>query len=249
MKEKTIKEIHKLTRGEISFLTNKIISRDQLSKLNPYIIDKIHFKSYPRFESVRLPHRYGKSKSLYEVINSRRSFRDFSGKKITINEISEILRFSCGINYIINSDWDKSLRVYPSAGARYPLEIYPLIINVKGLRNGIHHYNVKNHSLEFLWEVDSKTLKNVFGEDWIIKASCIFLITAIFDRTTIKYGYRGYRYILLEAGHVAQNILLVSTSLNIHSCCIGGFWDDKLDELLDIKNTPESIIYCVAVGR
>ena len=249
MNNENFQEIHEKTKIELSFLTDKIITKKQLSKMHPYIFDKIHFKSYPRFEIIKLPKKYKKSKKLYDAIDFRYSFREFSKKYIGLQDLSDILRFSCGINRIEEKDYNKSRRVCPSGGARYPLEIYTIINYVKDLKKGVYHYNIKAHGLEFLWKVTQKTLKNIFGEKWILRSSCIFVITGVFDRTTIKYGNRGYRYILFEAGHTAQNILLVSTSLNINSCCIGGFIDDILDNLLDISGTSEHSLYCVAIGK
>ena len=74
------------------------------------------------------------------------------------------------------------------------------------------------------------------------------LISAVFNRTVIKYRDRGYRLILIEAGHLGQNISVVSAALGIKSCALGGFIDDKCNEILDLEKEKESVIYIFACG-
>ena len=80
-------------------------------------------------------------------------------------------------------------------------------------------------------------------------SACIILLSGVFGRTNIKYRERGYRYILFEAGHVAQNISLIATSIGLGSCCIGGFDDNKVNEALDIKEYNEAALYALVVGN
>ena len=144
---------------------------------------------------------------------------------------------------------NKKLRVSPSAGARYPLEIYPLIFSAKDLDCGIYHYNVKSHSLELLKKGDFKSqFFKCVGQDMILKCSMLIVISAIFNRTKDKYGERGYRYVLLDAGHLAQNAYLIATRLSLGCCTIGGFLDNEINKLLKIDGLTESSIYLIAIG-
>ena len=140
--------------------------------------------------------------------------------------------------------------MYPSAGARYPLEIYPFIFSVQGLKRAIYHYHVKTHSLELIYDgiFQRATLKN-FSQSWIRKAAFLLVITAIFDRMEEKYKERGYRHIYTEYGHLAQNFYLVSSSLDLGCCSIGGFIDDGLNELLDLDGVDESTVGVTAFGN
>lgn len=70
----------------------------------------------------------------------------------------------------------------------------------------------------------------------------------IFPRTTLKYKERGWRYIFIETGHLAQNVYLLSTALNFNCCSIGGFIEDQIIKLLDLKENVEVPIYLIAVG-
>lgn len=140
-------------------------------------------------------------------------------------------------------------RVYPSAGARYPLEIYLVVNRVKSLEKGLYHYNVKEHSLELLRKDNfDKFMAEITGQDLVAKAGVVIFISAILDRTRVKYGDRGYRFVLLDAGHLAQNVYLVSEALKLQCCSIGGFIDDELNKLLDLEGTSEKVIYLIALG-
>lgn len=211
---------------------------------------KIHFKSYPRFKQIKLPTSISSGHmTLEKSIIYRRSKREFKNKPLTAKDVSKILFYSAGITKK-GKTWDYTARAYPSAGARYPLELYPVILNVKDIPKGLYHYNVKTHSLELILEGNfKKQMLEYLDQDWIKDSAMIVLISAIFNRTKVKYGERGYRYVFLDAGHLTENIYLISTSMKLGCCSIGGFLDNKLNNLIDIDGILESVIYVVVIGR
>lgn len=143
-------------------------------------------------------------------------------------------------------------RAQASGGARYPIEVYPLVLRSgEGLPAGLYHYNVKLHALETLWDKSftKEELKDYFVYEWTADASVVFLMTAVFWRNQMKYGERGYRYVLIEAGHIGQNLYLVSEALGLKCCALGGTKDERVEELLDIDGVNESLVYAVAVGE
>lgn len=211
---------------------------------------KIYFKTYPRMNKINM--KKGWKTNLVKILRKRRSTRSFTGEPITLKDLSQILLNSGGITFFeTDRDYNFSKRNYPSAGARYPIEVYPLLINCKGVRKGLYHYNIKNNSLELLLRGDLRNwlMKTLGGEKWVLNSSVIFIMTTVIDRTKIKYGDRGYRYSLIEAGHLAQNICLLSTELGLGSCALGGFIDKEVDTLLDITTQQEFTLYLVAVGK
>ena len=172
---------------------------------------------------------------------------------MTLGELSYILYFSGGISYK-GKNWDEAYRMYPSAGARYPLEIYLLVIRVKNTLPGIYHYNVKKHSLELLAKYSindlNKMMRKIYCNQELTKnPSVILIITAVFERTMLKYGERGYRYILLDVGHFAQNVYLTATAIGIGCCTIGGFLDKEITKLLDLERVGEKPMYSIALGK
>lgn len=228
----------------------------KIRKLTPARIRKwpeewrqVFFKSYPRFKQISLPKITNKSLFLKSAILKRKSSRKFKKEELSLTDISQLLFFSAGIIRKQGSDWNKSRRAYPSGGARYPLEVYLIVNQVVGLSSGLYHYNVKNHDLEvllignFLRKISQST-----GQDWIKKAKVILLISAVFSRTCDKYKDRGLRHIFMEAGHMGQNIYLMSTALGLSCCAVGGFNDEKVNQLLDLNGLDESTLYIFCLG-
>lgn len=188
-----------------SATNNKAISQIDIKDM-PQSWTKINFKTYPRLEKIYLTKKPLKDKGLSLLMTTRRSLRKFSGLPISLEQLSYLLYSSAGL-LNINNSIDYSRRPYPSAGARYPLEIYPLVMNYAGLEKGLYHFNVKEGCLEIILKEDLEkwVMKASGGETSLKNASIIFIITGVLDRTRIKYRDRGYRYALIEVGHLGQN--------------------------------------------
>jgi len=221
-------------------------------KKMPYeVVEKIHYKEYPRFKRIPLPIKFSKKTSLERILEKRRSIRNFNKKKLSLSDISKFLFYSFGITKVITKgNWDSARRTYPSAGGRYPLEVYPIVFHSKDIESGVYHYEVKSHSLELLKEGNFmlQILENIHGQRWVENCSMIILISAVFDRTQAKYEERGYRFILMETGEVLQNVSLMSTALGLGSCAIGGFIDNNLNKFLELDEKEESVINFIVVG-
>lgn len=240
----------------ISQLFHKKTSFNDLSKDNlpyekwPTSWKTIHYKEYPRFEAVKLnDKKFVISKSFTSILRKRRSRRNFEGL-IIFQKLQNLIMLSASINSY--NDNNLQLRHWPSAGARYPLEMYILNSKVDGLKKCFSfHYNVKRNTLERLFPIKnpSKFFFDITGQDWSKKASCIIAISSVFDRNKIKYDDRGYRYSLIDCGHLSQNILLTATALDLKACSIGGFSDTKINKYLDLNEVQEAIIYMIAIGK
>ncbi len=255
MTNNNVKKLLEKIEGKQS-ISDKFHSVTKNKKLNiampknvPQSWIKIHFKTYPRLDRINLGNGKISTSKLLGTLRKRRSARQFSGLSISKDELFYLLFASCGLTYL-GKTFDDSRRSYPSAGARYPLEVYPIILNCEDIKKGLYHYNVKENSLELLLEENlSKWLIEITGgEKWIANAAVVFIITGVLDRTRIKYGDRGYRYALIETGHLGQNICLLATELGLGTCPIGGFIDDKINELLDIELQKEFSTYVIAIG-
>ena len=161
-------------------------------------------------------------------------------------ELSHILYYSSGI-----TDKRTGLRAAPSAGATYPIEVYPVISNVEDLTRGIYCYIVASHELELVREGDfrQEMAQAALGERMIMRANIVLVLSAIFHRTQQRYRERAQRYILFEAGHIAQNTYLVATSMGLGACAIGAFYDEDFNRLLGVDGREESVLYLVAVGK
>jgi SagB-type dehydrogenase family enzyme len=207
-----------------------------------------HFKTYPDKPLIKLPPPNYKGIILEDAIKKRRSVREYKDEALNLSELSQILFSAQGITGELYGTY---LRTAPSAGALYPIEVYLIVQNVKELEKGIYHYNVKEHALEFIKKGDFKNeiFKAGIFQEMFLSAPVILIYTAIFKRTTYKYEDRGYRYIYIEAGHIAQNVALECVSLGLASCVVGAFFDDMVNKLIGIDGKEEGTIYIQTIGK
>lgn len=208
------------------------------------IRERIHYKAYVRMMELMLPKPKLRNSTLKQSLQDRISIRSFNNRKISLQEISTLLYYSCGLKDIHNYH-----RYYPSAGACYPLETY-LITKHTSLPQGLYHYYVRNHSLEQLSldNVPISEFLNTTQFPWLEDASLFIIISAQFYRTTLRYGDRGYNYVLIEAGHIAQNLCLVGNTIPLSVCPIGGYYEDPLHAILDFDGKTEKVVYMLAMG-
>ena len=244
--------------SKIFHQATKVKYKDENKKLSdpknwPKQWKTIYFKSYPRLPKIFLPKIEKLDFSLGKSLINRQSEREFSGEQIKLKDLSQLLFYSAGVIKKNEDNQNKGFRAYPSGGARFPLEIYLFSLQESSeLEKGIYHYNVKEHFLEKLFgekNLRKEIYPKAIWQEMILKAPLVLVISAIFWRTTMKYKDRGYRYILLEAGHLGENIYLTSTALGIKCCAIGGFGDDELHKILDIDGKNEAILYAFALGN
>jgi len=208
---------------------------------------KIFFKTYLRMKKIELK-RLDFEGEFYGILEQRRSVRDFEDSPISFDSLNRILFYSAGIKNP-NDPLEHTRRPYPSAGARYPIEIYLINNNVAGLERGLYHYNVKQNLLEQLLGKDlTSESTEIFGE--ANKGNPNFIVlTGVISRTEVKYGINAYRFSLLEAGHIGQNISLLVEKEELGCCALGGFDNDKLSELLDILEEDEIPLYAFSLGN
>ena len=223
------------------------------------------YKLYPRLPKVSLTEegilspsssssRVLSDKAFFDLVGRRMSRINFARVPLTRYELSALLKYSCGIKEIRSEN--SSYRVQPSAGARFPIEVYLIVfrsgdISKNELQSGLYHYNVKEHTLDVLWdrEFSDEDIGALFTYPWIRDAAMGLVMTAVFWRTQNTYGERGYRYILIEAGHIGQNIYLISEALGLKCCAFGGTRDKNLEKLIDIDGVTESVVYGFAIGK
>ncbi len=205
------------------------------------------YKNYPGSKIIKLPKPVYHGITLEESIEKRRSVRNYSGKPLTLSQLSQLLFSAQGITGKL---YDQSLRTAPSAGALYPIEVYVIVNSVEGLTRGIYHYAVLNHSLELVKSGDFRKEITAVGleQEMLGDADVTFVLSAIFDRVRHKYGERGFRYAYIEAGHISQNIYLQAVSLGLGSVSVGAFLDEEINKLIGIDGQTEAVIYLHAVG-
>jgi SagB-type dehydrogenase family enzyme len=141
-------------------------------------------------------------------------------------------------------------RTAPSAGALYPLELYLVAGNVKGLPEGIYKYRPDGHEVMRAVAGDKRTelSQTALGQTSIRNAAVVLLLTADYERTTARYGERGVRYVHIEIGHVGQNVCLQAVALNLGAVVIGAFDDSGVKKMANLMPKEEPL-YLIAIGK
>ncbi len=208
------------------------------------------YKTYPpeldKFE-LEKPDRTGGG-PLYSLLQQRRSERNFKETAISKRKLSQVLWAAQGIT--LRTEYHQ-FRTAPSAGGLFPIETYCVINNVKNLNPGVYHYQVPIHSLILLKEgsFGLDLARAALGQKMLRDASFNLIWSAMIDRSKWKYEQRAYRYIYLDAGHIAQNTALAAVSCGLGSCQVGAFFDHEVDDIIGVDGENEFAIYMSAVGE
>jgi SagB-type dehydrogenase family enzyme len=178
--------------------------------------------------------------SIEHALATRRTIRRFSGTPLRLAELGQLLWAAQGTTH------GAGYRTAPSAGALYPLELFVIAGNVDGLTPGIYRYRPARHDIirHIPGDQRSSIAVAALQQDWIADAPAILVVTSVRARTSVKYGLRSDRYIAMEAGHAAQNIYLQCVGLGLATALVGGFEDDAVRNLLDLRRefTPLAIM-------
>jgi SagB-type dehydrogenase family enzyme len=191
--------------------------------------------------------------SLSDLVRQRVSFRAFRDQPVSFAELATLLRIGYGITGVTDAGPRQIAdRPVPSPGGLYPLEVSLLVRSVDGLPEGIYHYVPSADGLEQVRDVavPPPLIDHLFlGQPWAAEAAVVLVLSAVCERSLTRYGDRGYRYLLLEAGHLTQNLVLAATGLGLGAVNLGGFLDDDLSGQLRLDTDHEIVLYGTAVGR
>lgn len=214
-------------------------------------------QDYRGSELVSLPENPDVEGNVFDALGERRSVRHYADEPLSLRTLSALLLYGCGVSASVTDEAgnEKAFRTHPSAGGLYPVELYPVVLNVEDVESGLYYYSVSKHGLRRL-RTNDDTFADEF-EDALITgdqlnlgdAPVVFVMTGSFWRSKAKYGPRGYRYVLQESGHVAQNLLLVAEALGLGGVPAAAFDDREMNALLDVDGVNEAVVYAVGVGH
>lgn len=176
--------------------------------------------------------------SLTEALVMRRSVREYSIEPLSLDDIGQLLWAAQGITSEVGG------RTAPSAGGTYPLELYVVT------KDGVSRYLPEDHALERLADGDlrSDVSRAALSQEWVEEAPAVFVLTAVYERTEQRYGDRAERYVKIEVGHAAQNLLLQAVSLGLGAVPVGAFHDDQVAEVLNLPDDNQPL-YVIPVGH
>ncbi len=196
-------------------------------------------------ENIKLPPpRLTGDTSLEESLAKRRSIRGYTSTPLSLEEISQLLWAAQGIT----ESWGG--RTAPSAGGLYPLEVYIFTRELENLAAGVYKYLPQGHEIiqVRVGDLRSELAKAALDQSWVKEAPVNIVISAVFERTTKKYGERGVNYVYMEAGHAAQNICLQITAMQMGAVTVGAFEDDKVKKAAGMPS-EEKPLYIIPIGK
>jgi SagB-type dehydrogenase family enzyme len=197
--------------------------------------------------------------SLWFALSHRRSVRQFAPDPLLLEALSQLLWAANGIT---RRAPNHLYRTAPSAGGLYPIETYVIANNVVGLSPGIYHYRLvgvspggellpsTGHALEELarGEFGRLASRAALDQGMVAQAPAVLVWSAVFARSRWKYRERAFRYVYLDAGHIAAQVSLAAVTLGLGSCQVAAFFDEEMDALLGLDGVDESTVYLSAVG-
>lgn len=184
-----------------------------------------------------------------DAIDRRRSVRRFSPAPLSLGELSYLLWSTQGVERLLPG---ATLRTVPSAGARHCFETFVLANRVEGLEPGIFRYLALEHRLlprDLSPDIGEAVVHGCLDQAFVGESAAVFLWTAVAHRMTWRYGRRGYRYILLDAGHVCQNLYLSAETVGCGACAVAAFDDNELNRVLGLDGEEQFAVYLAAAGK
>lgn len=211
--------------------------------------------SYAR--SIPLPDTFAPlAKDLAAAVLDRKTARKAEACPISLEQLRTLLHFAYGETRSNAGDayYTRSFRTVPSGGALYPLELYFFSNgHIESLPAGLYHYNPSANAVALLRKGDFREAIREglvsFQANLADDLSIFIFITAFFNRSTFKYKDKGYRFVLLETGHVAQNINLAATAMDLGCINMGGYHDRIMDAFLGCDGVNQSTVYINGIGR
>jgi SagB-type dehydrogenase family enzyme len=179
--------------------------------------------------------------SLENTIKERRTIRSFNSERLTMEQFSQLLWAAQGI-----TDDSGYKRAAASGGALYPMDIYSVVgrDGIEGIKAGIYHYEPNDHSISLILEGDfsAELAEASFSQKWMARAPLNLVITAEYGRVCGRYGERGVRYAMIEAGHIGQNIFLQAEALSLGVGIVGAFQDERVINAMNIPANHEPLL-------
>ena len=184
------------------------------------------------------------------IINRRQSRRIYSGKGLSLLQLSYLLWCTQGIKSIRGKSY-ATLRTVPCGGARHEFECYMVIRNVQGLKPGLYHYLPVGHKVEMLGTLDDPEgfiSESLCGQSWASKADVVFYYSVVFYRAEWRYGINAHPVILIDSGHITENLYLAAESAGLGGCAVAAVDGACADRVFGLDGMEETIFYAMPVG-
>jgi len=234
-----------------NFVRMEEIETDQEKELPQPPLQKPHDEDSKITSLPNVDENILKKNDIYRCLKERRSRREFSEEYLSLEELSFLLWATQGVDKVTGKGY-ATLRPVPSGGARHPFETYLAINRIKDIEEGIYRYLPLSHELLFLFTVDDieekLTLAN-FGQKFIGDAPLIFIWSCIPYRGEWRYHITAHKVMLLDAGHLCQNLYLAAEAIGCGTCAIGAYNQEAMDKFVKLDGEDEFVVYLAPLGK
>ena len=204
-------------------------------------------------EAVRLPADFSLLRiddDFLHIVNSRRSHPVYTDEPLTLTQLSYLLWCTQGVKSVRGKAY-ATLRTVPGGGARHPFECYMAVRKVEGLTPGLWHYLPLEHRIERLgWVEDLEALigRTLDGQRWAEKASVVFYYSCVFYRAEWRYGIWAHPTVLIDSGHITENLYLAATSIGLGGCAVAAVDGPEANRAFGLDGVEETVFYAMPVG-
>jgi SagB-type dehydrogenase family enzyme len=212
----------------------------------------------PDFNSANQDDKTVINDSYSNLLDTRRSVRAYNADiPMTGKQLAFMLYTAFGVQGLRGKDGEGSIRPAPSGGARHAFELYAAVQNVEGLKPGLYRYvpmaNVGSKAVvvESLGPIEShkETINNALAKQkWATDAAIVLFVTCLPYKAEWRYGEMAHRVVLIDLGHLGQNVVLSAVALGLGSCCMAAFDQKACDVTLKVDGNDEFTVYAIAVG-
>jgi len=189
---------------------------------------------------------------IFECISRRRSRRQWTDEPLTLDQVSFLLWATQGVTEVVGGG-HATMRIVPSGGARHPFETYLVANNVTGLDDKVYRYLPLTHHLLPLFEMNSRRREDLtramLGQQFAALAPVVFIWSCVPYRGEWRYTLAAHKTMLLDAGHMCQNLYLACEAIGAGTCAIGAYDQETLDTFLNLDGNDEFVVYAAPVGR
>ena len=233
------------------FTEDDELESDQQLKLPHPLIQKTYDENSDKIDLPKVTESILTKTNILDIFNDRMSHRSYTSEYIKLSELSFLLWATQGVKEIKGNNF-VTLRPVPSAGARHPFETYIAVNRVEGLKSGVYRYLPLTHQLLFMFEdknLEEKISDVALGQDFAGKSAVTFIWSVIPYRSEWRYAVVAHKPILIDAGHVCQNLYLACEAISCGTCAIAAYDQKKFDEFLNLDGEEEFVIYLAPVGK
>lgn len=227
------------------------IKSDQEKELPQPSLEKPYDEAAELIDLPEISEKVLSKTDVLTVFNDRKSHRKYTEESLSLEELSFLLWATQGVKKVTAKNY-ATMRTVPSGGARHAFETYLVINRVDGLKKGVYRYLALSHKLIFLFDdenMEQKVTEVTLNQPFAGKSAVTFIWSCIPYRGEWRYHVSAHKTMLLDAGHVCENLYLACEAIHCGTCAIAAYDQSSIDKFLGIDGEDEFVVYLAPVGK